>query len=117
MITQAIPTKRRRNAVEIHELLSRFHQSDLTRAEFVRTEGICLATLAKYLKKETVSEPGPSGRFLEVGCASQILGFGQGASYRISLKEGTQLDVPPGFYREEVAGLLQVILAATSGAR
>ncbi len=46
---QSFPSKRRSSASEIRELVGRFHQSGLSRADFVRNEGICLATPGYYL--------------------------------------------------------------------
>ena len=43
--------KRRRNGAEIEALIERYRQSGLAQAEFVRGEGICLATLSRYLRK------------------------------------------------------------------
>ncbi len=45
------PTKRHRLASEIRELVSLFLQGGLSRADFVRNEGLCLATLGSYLKR------------------------------------------------------------------
>ena len=44
--------KHRRSSSEIGDLHHRYCQSQLTQAQFVKQEGICLATLARYLQRE-----------------------------------------------------------------
>jgi hypothetical protein len=45
--------RRNRSAAEIRELLSHFHSSTVSLAEFVQTEGISLATLRRYLASKS----------------------------------------------------------------
>lgn len=106
--------KRRRSASEIRELVVRFHQSGLSRADFIRKEGICLATLRSYLKRDsTVSAPvGRSGSpaFLELEpSAFQSLPASPQAVYRLCLAGGHALEVSPGFSHDEVKVLLWVL--------
>ena len=114
---QSSPYKRRRSASEIRELVIRFHQSGLSRAEFVGKEGICLATLSAYLKRvSTASTPerrSEPARFLELESATFPPAFGDApAMYRLYLKGGVVLEVPSGFARTEVKVLLSVLCGA-----
>jgi len=54
----SIPIKRRRRASEIRKLVDRFRASGLSRADFVRHEGICLATLHRYLQSQSAAHAG-----------------------------------------------------------
>lgn len=108
-----IERKRRRTPSEIKELLNRYRQSQLPQAEFVRREGICLATLRNYIKREPVSSAAAGGRFIEVERVFPEIGDRQ--SYRLYLNGGLAMEVPSGFCRREVASLLEII--ATAGAR
>ena len=114
---QSLPIRRRRSASEIRELVVRFHQSGLSRADFVRNEGICLATLGSYLKRESTAAPrtsrsGPPAFFeLEPSTLRALTGSRQ-AMYRLCLTGGLALEVPPGFSREEVEVLLSVLAEA-----
>ena len=114
---QSFPSKRRRSASEIRELVVRFHQSGLSRAEFVRNEGICLATLGSYLKRAaTASAHGRRSeptRFLELesGTFPSASG-GPPVIYRLCLKGGPVLEIPTGFSRDELKVLLSVLCLA-----
>ena len=114
---QSLPIKRRRSASDISELVLRFHQSGLSRADFVRNEGICLATLGSYLKRESTapartSRSGPPAFFeLEPGTLRSLAGS-QHAMYRLCLNGGLALEVPPDFSREEVEVLLSILAEA-----
>jgi len=109
--------KRRRSASEIRELVVRFHQSGLSRADFVRNEGLCLATLCSYLKRESsaparTSRPGTPAFFeLEPDTLRSLRGSQQ-ATYRLCITGGLALEVHPGFSREEVEVLLSVLAVA-----
>ena len=108
-----IERKRRRTPFEIKELLNRYRQSQLPQAQFVRMEGVCLATLRNYIKREPVSSAVDGGRFIEVERAfPEICGR---QSYRLHLNGGLAVEVPPGFCSREVASLLALII--TAGAR
>lgn len=111
------PRKRRRSALEIRELVVRFHQSGLSRADFVRKEGLCLGTLRSYLKQEPIasarrSRSGSPAFFeLETGTFQSLTGSPK-AMYRLCLTGGHALEVSPGFSREEVLVLLSVLTEA-----
>jgi hypothetical protein len=114
----------RRTPEQIRELLERYHQSGLSRAQFVAAEGICLATLARYLKTQAAAAAGQASfgpaRLIEIedGAAALLSGGLQSRRdfYRVCFREGTQLEIPAGFAPGEVAGLLTLISTAV-GAR
>ena len=114
---QSLPSKRRRSASEIRELVVRFHRCGLSRAAFVRNEDLCLSTLHRYLQSQPAdpaelrhSAP-PS--FLEVESGeSPAVSSAQRGMYRLSLNGGVALEIPPGFSRGELAVLLAVISKA-----
>jgi hypothetical protein len=114
---QSLPIKRRRSASEIRELVVRFHQSGLSRADFVRNEDLCLATLGSYLKRESsaAARPSRSGTpaffELEPGTLRSLTGPHQ-ALYRLCLNGGLALELHRGFSREEVEVLLSVLAEA-----
>ena len=114
---QSLPSKRRRSASEIRELVSRFLQSGLSRADFVRNEGLCLAKLGSYLKRESfeaarTSRPGPPAFFeLEPG-ALRSPPRSPHAMYRLCLNGGLAFEISPGFSRDEVEVLLSVLSEA-----
>ena len=110
-----IERKRRRTPSEIKELLNRYRLSQLPQAQFVRMEGVCLATLRNYIKRESVSSAAVGGRFIEVERETAFPEICGRQSYRLHLNGGLAVDVPPGFCSREVASLLALI--STAGAR
>ena len=67
-----LPTQRKRRTLqEINAVAERYWQSGLTQKTFARQEGVCVATLAKYLRvaaKQRQRSAGPSqpGALVEV---------------------------------------------------
>ena len=112
-VNHPIERKRRRTPSEIKELLNRYRHSQLPQAQFVRMEGLCLATLRNYIKREPVSSAAVGGRFVEL--ERGFPDFCGRQSYRLYLNGGLALEVPPGFCSREVASLLE--LMTTAGAR
>lgn len=111
----AIQRKRRRTAAEIEELLSRYRQTPLSQAEFVKAEGVGMSTLYKYRKRASkLRAPAPAG-FIEVEPAPTQLTAGGSNFYKILCGAGFTLEVPGGFCRREVSELLELVL--TAGAR
>jgi len=108
-------SRRHRSASEIHNLLSRFHSSTLSRAQFVQTEGLCLATLRRYLKTHRTQTPRTSQStkplaFLELAPASlPPASSPQRGDYRLHLKGGVVLEIPQGFSSREVATLVALV--------
>lgn len=110
-MNQETQRKHRRNAAQIQELLNRFRQSQLSRTEFVRGEGICLATLGRYIRGEADRGMEASGRFIEVEHSGAMQVEGRRDSYRVCFKEGASVEIPAGFSPGELASLLKVITA------
>ena len=110
-----IERKRRRTPSEIKELLNRYRHSQLPQAQFVRIEGVCLATLRNYIQREAVSSAAVGRRFIEVERENAFPEICGRQSYRLYLNGGLAVEVPPGFCSREVASLLALI--STAGAR
>ena len=107
--------RRHRSASEIRKLLSRLHSSALSQAQFVQTEGLCLATLRRYLKIHPTKTPPTSqstrtSAFLELEPASlPPASSPQRGDYRLHLKAGVILEIPQGFSSREVATLVALV--------
>ena len=67
-----LPTQRKRRTLqEINAVAERYWQSGLTQKTFAREEGICVATLAKYLRvaaeqRQRSAGPSQPGALVEV---------------------------------------------------
>ncbi len=107
-----IARKRRRTPSEIKELLNRYRQSQLPQVQFVRMEGICVATLRNYIEREPGSNPAVAGRFVEVEREIAFPEICDRQSYRLYLKGDLAIEVPAGFCSREVASLLEIITTA-----
>ncbi len=122
-VNHPIERKRRRTPSEIKELLNRYRHSQLPQAQFVRVEGVCLASLRNYIKREAVSNAAvgaavgaaAGGRFIEVERENAFPEICGRQSCQLYLKGGFAVEVPPGFCSREVASLLALI--STAGAR
>ena len=113
--------RRHRSASEIRKLLSLFHSSTVSRAEFVQTEGLCLSTLRKYLnthrtrtRTRTRTPRTPQSTkppaFLELELAPlPPLASPQRGDYRLQLRTGVVLEIPQGFSSREVAVLVALV--------
>jgi hypothetical protein len=106
----SIQPKRRRNTREVQELISRYRASTLSQAEFVRQEGICLATLHNYLKRVSNGSIDVPGRFVEVERTALLPDFGR-SNYKITCASGVAIEIPAGFCAHEVASLLELVLS------
>ena len=104
--------QRRRSATEIQELLQRYHQSQLTQAEFVKAEGICLGTLSRHLRREKLKSIGgePHG-FVEIDPVNAIQSIAHRDPFRVCLSEGVSVEIYPGFCAVEVTRLFSVLNA------
>jgi hypothetical protein len=126
-----VPTRRRRSALEVRQLLVRFQQSGLSQAEFVRREGLCLSTLQRYLKRLRSSSkgaaPSPQKRtgavsFLEIQPVLELPSGGrppaahsqQNAPYRLVFTGGAVLEIPSGFGHAEAQFLMRLALNTLS---
>ena len=102
--------QRRRSAPEIRELIARYRQSQLTQADFVQGEGICLATLSRYLRREKSKCLATGSRgFIEIAPVNTFGPSVRPEPFRVCLREGVTVEIYPGFCGGEVARLLSLI--------
>lgn len=101
---------RRRSVSEVRELLARYRQSQVAQAEFVKGEGICLATLARYLRREKSKCQATGSRgFVEIAPMNAFGPSVRPEPFRVCLREGVTVEIYPGFCGGEVARLLSLI--------
>ncbi len=107
--------KRRRSAVEIQALLNRYHQRQVTQAEFVIGEGICLSTLVRYLRREApLASTVGQRNFIEIEPSGSLLAGDRPEPFRVFLPNDVSMEIPAGFCAGEVARLLSVIAGMTA---
>ena len=107
--------KRRRSAAEIHALLKRYDQSNATQSEFARDEGMCLATLGRYLRRResALAEGGSalSAGFVEVEADVRALAGMSPMPFRVWIGERLSVEIHPGFCSAETGRLLHLVAA------
>ena len=98
--------RRRRSAAEIQQLLARYHRIASSQAAFAREEGICLATLGRYLRSEAADA---ERQFVEVETAPPVQGGA--AAFVVRMSNGMCVEIPLGFSGEEASRLLAIVAA------
>ena len=105
-----------RAQAEGEELVAEYVESELTQREFCVQKGICVGTLAYWLRKVSSAETaaGQSGaRLMEVQLISddqsRVTRDQERPGYELLLPGERRLRVPRGFDAEEVAVLLGVL--------
>ena len=58
--------RRRRSRAEAGQLVAEYEASGLSQVEFCREQGLSLATLARYRKRQTQGNPAAGNRWVEV---------------------------------------------------
>ena len=94
---EATLQQRRRTRAEIAELVARFADSGLTRAEFCRLQGIGLATLHRHLKRPRQTSNRSSDGLLAVELAGTNNAGECERSLALVLARGRRIEVGAGF--------------------
>lgn len=111
--TVAIDVRRRRSRAEAEQLVSAYESSGLSRVEFCRQQGLSLATLARYRKRQRKAqgEAATGNRWLavEVASVSAAVGNGTDSGLAIALPGGRRIEVGRGFDTQTLVQLLGVL--------
>jgi transposase-like protein len=100
----------RSTKAERRQLLQEYRRSGLTQREFAAEAGLGLSTLHAWLRREQMAGKEEGVQFVSLpGPAAGIAAEKAPAAYRIELPNRFVLEIPPGFRREEVAGLVEVL--------
>jgi transposase len=111
--TQAVKIKRRRNRVEIEQLVAEYESSGLSRTDFCRQRGLSLSTLSRYRRRqEQAAGETPDGkRFLavEVSGSAARVGGERANGLAIMVPGGRRIEVGRDFDAETLKRLLAVV--------
>ena len=103
--------KSRRTPAEVRGVLERFSRSGSTQAGFARAEGMCVATLQRYLRRRGMASRG----FVEVNLADDLPGpraSGEAREpFRVNFQSGVSLEVPQGFCPRELGAIVGLLRA------
>jgi hypothetical protein len=91
-------------------LVAEYGTSGLSQVEFCRKQGLSLATLARYRKRQAQGGPAAGNRWVEVKESTGRPGLSGGASgLAVALQSGRRIEVGRGFDARTLAQLLGVL--------
>jgi hypothetical protein len=110
---QVLEGRRRRSRAEAEQLVAAYEASGLSRVEFCRQQGLSLATLARYRKRQRQAQGAAAtgNRWLavEVSGVSTAVGSGTTGGLAIALPGGRRIEVGRGFDAQTLVQLLGVL--------
>ena len=106
-----VEARRRRNRAEAGQLVAEYEASGLSQVEFCREQGLSLATLARYRKRQTQGSPAAGNHWVEVkGSAGRpALGGPAGSGLAVALPRGCRIEIGRGFDAHTLAQLLDAL--------
>lgn len=106
MSTLPLHRKRLRQA-QRDQILQDYHRSGLSQRQFAAQAGVGLSTLQLWLRQGASRSPVRATKFIEV--PNVLRTSPTGATYRLHLAGGLQLEIGSGFRPEELSTLLRVL--------
>ena len=109
--TQVIELRRRRSRAEAAQLAAEYETSGLSRTDFCRQQGLSLATLARYRRRQAQASTVPAVRWLEVEASRRSPAPDREAAsgLAVTLPSGRRIEVARGFDTRTLAQLLAVL--------
>ena len=106
-----VEVRRRRSRAEAGQLVAEYEASGLSRVEFCQKQGLSLATLARYRKRQTQDSPAAGERWVEVkeSAGRPALGIPASSGLAVVLPSGRRIEVGRGFHAHTLAQLLDVL--------
>jgi len=91
--------------------VAEYEASGLSQVEFCRKQGLSLATLARYRKRQTQGSPAAGNRWVEVkeSAGRPALGSPAGSGLAVALPSGRRIEIGRGFDAHTLARLLGVL--------
>jgi hypothetical protein len=106
---QVVEVRRRRTRVEAEQVAGEYEASGLSRVEFCRRQGLSLATLARYRKRQAQGKAAPGNRWLAVEVAGAKATPPGRSGLAVALPGGRRVEVGRGFDARTLAQLLSVL--------
>jgi hypothetical protein len=96
--------------VETEQLVAEYGTSGLSQVEFCRKQGLSLATLARYRKRQAQGSPATGNRWVEVKeSTGRPVQEGGASGLAVALQSGRRIEVGRGFDARTLAQLLDVL--------
>ena len=108
---QALTLQRRRSEAEIARVVAEYEASGLSRVDFCRQNGLSLATLARYRKRQAQGDGAPESRWLavEIAGSSAELQTKASSGLTVGLAHGRRIEIGRGFDARTLAQLVVVL--------
>jgi transposase-like protein len=109
--TLVVKVRRRRSREETEQLVAEYEASGLRQVEFCRKQGLSLATLARYRKRQTQGSPAVGNRWVEVkeSAGRPMQEDGARSGLAVALRSGRRIEVGRGFDAHTLTQLLDVL--------
>jgi len=103
--------RRRRSRAEAERLVAEYEAGGVSRVEFCRKQGLSLATLARYRKRQAQGCPVRGNRWVrvEMSAGGPALGGSASSGLAVVLGGGRRIEVGCGFDARTLAQLLGVL--------
>ena len=91
--------------------MAEYEASGLSRVEFCQKQGLSLATLARYRKRQTQGSPAAGNRWVAVkeSAGRPVLEDGASSGLAVALRGGRRIEVGRGFDAHTLAQLLDAL--------
>ena len=108
---QVVDVQRRRSRAEGAQLVAEYEASGLSQVEFCRKQGLSLASLARYRRRQAQDKAVVGSRWLavEVSGGSSTPGSGTHSGLALALAGGRRIEVGRGFDARTLVQLLSVL--------
>jgi hypothetical protein len=106
---QVVAVQRRRSRAEAAQLMAEYEGSGLSRIEFCRKQGLSLATLARYRKRQAQREVVAGGRWVAVDISAADARSRASSGLAVTLPSGRRIEIGCGFDAHTLVQLLGVL--------
>ena len=91
--------------------MAEYEASGLSQVEFCQKQGLSLATLARYRKRQAQGSPATGNRWVEVkeSAGHPALGIPASSGLAVALPSGRRIEIGRGFDAHTLAQLLGVL--------
>jgi hypothetical protein len=107
--SQVVAVQRRRSRAEAAQLVAEYEGSGLSRVEFCRKQGLSLATLARYRKRQAQGEVVAGSGWVAVDISGAEPRSRASSGLAVTLPSGRRIEIGCGFDAHTLALLLGVL--------
>ena len=107
--SQVVAGQRRRGRAEAAQLVAEYEGSGLSRVEFCRKQGLSLATLARYRRRQAQGEVVAGSRWVAVEMSGAEPRSRASSGLAVTLPSGRRIEIGCGFDAHTLVQLLGVL--------